>query len=315
MLKEDWSKHIKIDRNAILEQLDEHYVTIDEKLVVRFYTLKPSGTQLLVDGLCVVLHDALPYYVYGEADIKKIGLMKAGLNAHQNFGLRDPHTDGKYGELLLFVLVESVLGCKMIAHKIQSLTNTNDQIKGGDGIFIGDYEYMGTKYPSYLIGESKVTGSLSLALKEAFVSLERFHDEKDSIGFLGNELIVAQQFLRIEDVDLEELYNRLTPSTAEFKLQNLVHPVLLMYPTTSFQKCETSALDAEGLRTAIIAKLKGKEEKLMNTIKEKLVEFPRFKTVYLDFFIIPCNSVKAFREYMFKQIHAVPYQRFTKDEK
>lgn len=311
MFKEDWAKHIKIDRQAILDQLDEHFVTVGEKLVVRFYTLKPSGTQLLVNGLCIVLHDALPYYVYGDADIKKLGLLKAGLTAHQNFGLKDPDTDGKYGELLLFVLVESVLGCKMIAHKIKSLTNTKDQIKGGDGIFIGNYEYKGKKYPSYLIGESKVTGSFALALSEALESLARFHDDKETLGFLGNELIVAQQFLSIDNIDLNELYNRLTPSKPEFKQQNLVHPVLLMYPTNSFKKCEQAATDAEQLRKAVLSKLKNKETILLQKIQEKLVAYPRVKTVFIDFFIIPCSSVKLFREYMFNQIHAVPYQRKT----
>lgn len=98
----------------------------------------------MVNGFCQVLHDNLTYYVYDENRIKDNPVC-AGQNAGSYFGQKDPQADGKYGELLLFVLVESVLGCKMIAHKLKSLTNVIDQIKGGDGVFLGNYDYLGEK--------------------------------------------------------------------------------------------------------------------------------------------------------------------------
>ncbi|MGJ1286348.1 Hachiman antiphage defense system protein HamA [Sphingobacterium spiritivorum] len=197
MFTEDWTKHIKINKEELLNQLNNHFLFIDKKLVLRLYTLKPSGTRILINGICESLHNSLGYYVFGDSDIAKKGEMWAGLNAKNSFGDKQPQTDGKYGELLLFVLVESVLGCKMVAHKIKSLSNNSDQIKGGDGVFIGNYNIDGTDHPAYLIGESKVTAKFSDALREALISIDRFHNASSASFFLDNELIVAKEFIRV----------------------------------------------------------------------------------------------------------------------
>jgi hypothetical protein len=50
-------------------------------------------------------------------------------------------------------------------------TSGNDQAKGSDGIFCGDY--MGK--PAILLGESKTYTSLADAVRIAFTSLDRFY--------------------------------------------------------------------------------------------------------------------------------------------
>jgi len=308
MPSEDWSTHIKIDRRNILEQLDRHYLVFQHKLVLRFYTIKPSGTRLMVNGICSVLHKSLTYFVYGEDKIADDPIW-AGANAGGYFGLKDPQTDGKYGELLLFVLVESVLGCKMVAHKIKSLSNRRDQVKGGDGIFIGNYEHDGLILPAYLIGESKVTGNFALALKEAMQSIDKFHKPGTGPAFLDNELIVAQEFISESHVNLDELYERLTPGSRLFQEQVLVHPILLMYNTQSFEKFERAAIDPATLSAAIGNELSGKEQNYLRKISKQCEAYPNLKKVFLDFFVIPCNSVDEFRDAMYEKIHHVPYQR------
>ncbi len=313
MFTEDWTKHIKIDRDLISKQLDQHFLEWDSKLTLRFYTIKPSGTQIIFNGLNSVLHNSLPHYVYGNDEIEKLGPMLAGLNANSKFGLKNPKTDGKYGELLLFVLVESLLGCKMVAHKIKSLTNTRDQIKGGDGIFIGDYQFKSEKHPAYLIGESKVTTTLNKALKEALISIERFHSADTINNFLDEELIVAKEFLSVTDTNLDELYDRLTPSSTIFKEQILVHPILLMYSSSKFEKLQKESASMEILQSAINESVKGKGKDYLVKINNELDNYPEVKKVYLDFFILPCKSVDEFRNLMYKKIHGVPYQYIVKD--
>jgi hypothetical protein len=314
MFTEDWPQHIKINRSQLLDQLNQHFFNVSEKLVLRFYTLKPSGTRLLVNGVCDALHNALAYYVYGEADLKKEGEMWAGLNAKSFFGQKQPQSDGKYGELLLFVLVESVLGCKMVAHKIRSLSNNSDQVKGGDGIFIGNYDVAENNYPAYLIGESKVTGTFGEALREALISINRFHDVTSNSDFLGNELIVAKEFIKVTSGNIDELYERLTPTTDAFKKQILVHPILLMYNTDAFAKLERESFSPEELEKAMAAKLDGKDKLLMKKITDKIKEYPEVQKVFLDFFILPCNSVDDFRNSMYQKIHGVPYTAPVKND-
>lgn len=307
----DWSSHIKIDRGKIMAQLEQHFLEVNNKITMRFYTLKPSGTRLLVNGICDVLHRNLTFFVYGEKKISEDPIW-AGANAGSYFGLKDPQTDGKYGELLLFVLVESVLSCKMIAHKLLSLSNFVDQVKGGDGIFVGNYEYNGVTSPAYLIGESKVTKSFSDALTEAFLSLQRFHRPEGGPNFLDQELIVAQEFISHTNHNIDELYDRLTPSTDKFKQQVLVHPILLMYKTKSFEKFELTAKNQLELSDLIAKALKGKQKVYLDKINAKCDDFVNVSKVYLDFFVIPCNSVDEFRDTMFQRIHHVPYQRLKK---
>ncbi|HKG08523.1 MAG TPA: DUF1837 domain-containing protein [Pedobacter sp.] len=315
MYTEDWSKHIKINRTAIAAQLDHHFIDVRDKVTIRMYTLKPSGNLVLVNSLCDALHSFLAYYVYGEADITKHGDTWAGLNAKGVFGHKDPSTDGKFGELLLFALVESFLNCKMIAHKIRSLTNNKDQLKGGDGIFLGNYLINGKEHPAYLIGESKVTTSFGEALNEALDSLNRFTDVRLSSEFLDNELIVAQEFVKVVSADLDELYDRLTPTTISYKNQVLVHPVLLMYKTDWFGKLETKSATPKELGDAILNKLSGTEKIYMDKIVKKTIDYPQLQKIYLDFFILPCTSVDDFRNAMYYKIHGAPYVKPAKDDR
>jgi len=307
MFSEDWSTHIKIDRQLIKDQLEEQFIEIDHKIILRFYTIKPSGTQLLVNGICEVLHRSLAYFVYGSDEIEKDPVW-AGANAGQRFGFKDPQTDGKYGELLLFVLVESVLGCKMVAHKLASLSNFNDQVKGGDGVFVGNYEIEGKSYPAFLIGESKVIGGLAAGLTDAFKSLARFYNEDGGPKFLDQELIVAQQFISTTHHSIDELYNRLTPTKPEFHEQVLIHPVMIMY-SSAYDKLELAAASPADLSAAIRKRLQGNEKKYLEKVQAQYAKHPNVGKVYLDFFIIPCRSVDEFRDAMYQRIHHAPFQR------
>jgi hypothetical protein len=303
----DWSSHIKIDRTLVTSQLNQHFIEIDHKLTLRFYTLKPSGTQILMDGLCTILHDNLPYYVYGDKQFAELGPIKAALRSSHFFGHKDPSSDGKYGELLLFMLVESLLGCKMIAHKIRALTNVVDQVKGGDGIFLGNYDINGSPHPAYLIGESKVTATFANALNEALLSINRFYEGAEASIFRDHELIVAKESLRSVDVDLDELYDRLTPTTELFRQQIVVHPILLMYKLKDFTKLCQDSTTTEELQTGIEKLFIGKEKRMLEKIKQKVDPYTELKKVYLDFFIFPCESVDTFRKIMYQKIHASPY--------
>ncbi|WP_175635983.1 Hachiman antiphage defense system protein HamA [Pedobacter ghigonis] len=311
---EDWSAHIKINRAEILGQLDQHYFAVNDKLALRLYTIRPSGTRMLVNGLCDALHNALEHFVYSDEKIKQDPGW-AARNAGRYFGGKDPSTDGKYGELLLFVLVESVLGCKMVAHKLKSLSNFNDQVKGGDGIFIGNYDHQGKISPAYLIGESKVTATFGHALEEALKSLDRFYNENGGAAFLDQELIVAQEFIGQGHNNIDELYDRLTPTKQAFKEQLLVHPTLLMYSTAKYANFEKVALDSKSLSAAISKALKGHEKTYLKSITSKSSLYPKPFASYLDFFIIPCTSVNDFRNAMFEKIHYMPYVKPVKNGK
>ncbi|WP_312793014.1 DUF1837 domain-containing protein [Sphingobacterium sp.] len=314
MDKIQWDRLIKIDRTWVDNELQEHFSDVSSKIKLKLYTVKVSGTQMLPDSIVDALLQMLPDYVYNNNEIQNLGERRAALSANQFFGQKDPKADGKYGELLLFALVESILGCKMVAHKIQTLTNFTDQVKGGDGIFLGDYTiFDGSIQPAYLIGESKIMGQFSAALKDAILSLDRFHNLKDSAKFRSTELLVARNNLPIDDsIDPEELFERLNPTSNVFKDQILVHPVLLMYDESVIAKCESSFSSTRKEFEDNIRLLIGdKKTNIIQTITEKIALSEGVKNVYVDFFLIPFNDVNKFRNAMYQAIHGIPYPFYS----
>ena len=304
-----WENLIEIDRTWITKQLNHLFQDIDVKVNINLYCVKPSGTKLSILALADELHYMLPDYVYGKKKRKEMGDRKAALTANHFFGKKDPKTDGKYGELLLFALVESVLGCKMIAHKIRSITNFSDQVKGGDGVFLGNYSISdGRLQPALLIGESKVMGSYSDALKDALVSLSRFCDAASDPEFLSTELVIAKENLNLGDeMDLDELYNRLTPSTSEYKEQILVLPVLLMFNSKGLKNCEDKCMTAADLENEIHKLIHSKKARFIKSIKDKLAEYREVRKMHLHFFLLPCTNVDEFRNTLYYKIHGVSH--------
>jgi len=199
----------------------------------------------------------------------------------------------------------------MIAHKIRTLTNAVDQVKGGDGIFMGNYQIDTDKtINAYLIGESKVTQTFATALEEAYKSIDRFHNSLSSPRFMDTELMIASDNLFADEdlspEELDEIYKRLTPTTDEYKNQVIVHPILIMYDSARVTSCENSAIDNKHLEELLFLKLFDKPS-YHKKISDKLEEFSELKKFYLDFFIVPHNSIKVFRNYMYYAIHGVEY--------
>ena len=325
-MKIDWDKKIKIDTEWTNRQLTNHFNNKSAKVVVRAYTPKVTGTKFCCNSLIEELGYLLPDYVhsdkskkkqlksltakYGE-DIAKERLPNALYSEAQTFfGKKQPATDGKYGELLLFALCESILKSKMVAHKIEGLSNNKDQVKGGDGIFLGNYESTnGNLVPAIFIGESKIMQERSKSVDEALDSLNRFHDNQTQAEFNQMEFIVANRTLSLDesDIDYDEVYERLTPGTEVFKNQITVHPILLMYNTSTISKLETKAADKEHLELLISNHICEKKDEIVKIINDKLNSYSEIKKVYVDFFCFPFNNIDNFRNGMYFNIHKVPY--------
>jgi len=327
-MKIDWEKKINIDTEWTNRQLINHFIKKSAKVVVRAYTPKVTGTKFCSNSLIEELGYFLPEYVHSEKSkhnkLKSLTIKygeKTALQRHQIalyeeaqafFGKKDPTTDGKYGELLLFALCESILKCKMIAHKIEGLSNGKDQVKGGDGIFLGNYELSdGNLAPAILIGESKIMQKRSDCIDDALNSLDRFHNSTTQAEFNKMEFIVANRTLSINesDIDYDEVYERLTPGSEMFKNQITVHPILLMYNTKTIENLETQASDREHLELLISNHLDNKKDEIIKIIDEKLNLYPEIKKVYVDFFCFPFNNINNFRNGMYFNIHKVPYTK------
>lgn len=327
----NFSNLITINKKWVDKEFNHHYTQkVNNKLNVRLYSIKPSGTTINSISLANTLLDMLPYYFKSKSEIDKQVKKEVAKTVHEystaceidqveelnkiiftrtyreakNF-FKKKNSDsksGKYGELLLFGLVESILDCKMIAHKITNLTNYHDEVKGGDGIFMGNYKLSnGNIENAYLIGESKVWKDYSGAKKDALESINRFYDSKIQADFKTLEFFIAQKDIEkvIDDkADIDELYDRLDQKSELFKSQIAVHPILIMYETKKYDNLMKKALNNIELTDLIDENIKSKQDKTLNSIAIKVKEFPELEKVFLDFILIPTNSVADFNDTM-----------------
>ena len=125
------------------------------------------------------------------------------------------------------------------------------------------------------------------------------------------EFIVANRTLSLDvnDIDYDEVYERLTPGSQKFTNQITVHPILLMYNTATISKLETDASDKDDLELLIKNHLINKKEEIIKIINDKLDSYTEIKKVYVDFFCFPFNNIDNFRNGMYFNIHKVPYTK------
>jgi len=302
-----WQKLVQIND----EWLSRYLITRDffehSKVKIRCYSIQFSGN--LNDFAAIAKYAALqiPEYVFGPKGIKKIGHKEAFMEAMKYFGKRVTKTEGKYGELMLFLFVESVLKCPLVAYKMRSLSNFSDQVKGADGVFLGNYEYSsGSFIEARLIGESKIMEGFSSCVTQAYDSLNRFHDKVTGPEFMATEFIVAKNNLFDNDdkeIDIDELYDSLTPGTTSFAAKIWVHPIFIMYETNVIDNIELKAKNRDEAEEFMQEYFKTRAQEHIEYIKEKLQDNPELQKIYLDFFIIPVKSVEKFRNEVCFNIH------------
>ncbi|MCR5889254.1 DUF1837 domain-containing protein [Hymenobacter sp. J193] len=305
----DWNKLIKIEDKWIEKHLLSQTTSRDTKVVVRGYSIPFSGTKNSYKNFAVALSEIIGEFTHDKSQLSRLGILKANKNAQKIFGNIDPSKDGRYGELILFAIVESILRCPMVSHKIPS--SFHDQVKGGDGIFIGDYEYKKGEYnTAILIGESKIWQNYSAALDDSLASVDRFHDSTSGPRFNSQEFLVAKRGIALsDDFDPEVLYNYLSPETTEHRSCIMVHPTFIMYETNTINTIERKALTAIEAETLIKNYISSRHSDHINLINEKLALFSNLNAVYLDFFILPVKSVDDFRKEVFYEIHGINYTK------
>ena len=324
----------KIDKSWMEKELTSHLTEkIGDKVSMRVYTVKPSSTQIDFISLSNFLTRIIPHYVYSikeiEDDIernlrrneKAIRKSNVELDEHELIEIiakekervknetwidifnksriffrkkGEDYIGGKYGELMLFALVEGVLECKMVAHKIKHLTNVNDEIKGSDGVFLGNYN----ENKAILFGESKVMQSMSGAIVDALESINRYHNDPEKAHNISHELLIAREHIHKYNVDdIDDLYDRLDPTSVDYKEQLLVHPIILMYERSFIKsiqkKAKTYKEFNEMISTELITRLKRKKE-VFDLLNNHIVE-QKLEHSFLDFFLIPVDDVSKFR--------------------
>ncbi|MDE8757136.1 DUF1837 domain-containing protein [Pectobacterium polaris] len=150
---------------------------------IRFHHLKFDGNgQPMVKALAGKLYEYIIDYCLSMQDREdKLTNQQAlvltkqarALFRHPEITDDSPDKTGEAGETLLFFLLEAIIGAPQIVAKMELKTNSNDEVKGSDGIHIKWNEE--DDLVDFYFGESKLYKRVSAAMDAALESIESFH--------------------------------------------------------------------------------------------------------------------------------------------
>lgn len=267
---------------------------LTDNLTVRFYRLPHIDNAVDEAGFINYVLKSIQGYVFDVDEIKE--LINDGEDPFESaikfFGDVDPLRDGRYGELILYILTEGLLGVPLVVHKIAQSYSPNKQVEGSDGLFIGNF---GGEL-SLMIGEAKMRTRFSVCLPDAVGSIERFKAGNDA---LSHEIKVARKHLSkdINNLDqdaLTHLYNSMKFAKPEFDQFKISHPILLVYKEKDIGKIEAE------VEKAVTEIIQSNSEKIEKSITSTVSEL---KDNTLHFFLVPVADVNQLRKNLYKAFH------------
>lgn len=295
----DWSKLLRVDKDLFLDWFNlQEEVKVTEGVFIKFYSLNYKNNFPDDEGFINHLYQQVENYVFDEKTIQELkedGYIPIEI-ALNYFGNIDPISDGSYGELILYLFVEAVLQTPMIVHKIAQTYNDNDQVKGSDGVFIGNIDDKAT----LLVGESKMRNDFHKCVTDAICSLKRYVNNPESID---RELSVAKNHLskdlkNLDENDLDIIYQSLRTKQDEFQEYKICYPAFLMYKEEKIKNLVKKNLPE--IESQVLDFIKLVKDKRSDYVKRSL---PEINNITLEFFMMPVKDVSEFRELCYKIFH------------
>lgn len=294
-----------LEKNIKEDFLDLFYNDICDELLennnrINLFTLKVKNNAFSYDELVNELGNRLYYFALSRKQINQlkkedklndlIKKAKAKLKDHRT-------NDGELGEILLYCLLESHLNAPKILTKLELKTNSNDYVKGADGVHLlklneSDYQL--------ILGESKLNSDIREGIYEAFGSIDKFLNSNPKLEL---EIDLVNSELVKESYD-EDSYSA---------LKKIIIP--------SAKEDETYLDYSFGVFLGFDIKISEKEQKQSNSdfrknIREKIknevlaakssLNFQLRKTGYSGYqfyiYVVPFSDLKSVRKDIIKQI-------------
>lgn len=307
----EWPKLLRVNKDIFFDWFNfKEEVIVSEEVKIKFYSLKHKDNIPDNEGFIKHLYKEVENYVFDYRDIKE--LIEDGYSPSEKalsyFGDIDPLTDGRYGELILYLFVETVLQTPMIVHKIAQTYNNNDQVKGSDGIFIGNINDKAT----LLIGESKMRNDFNKCVGDVVDSLSRYINSPET---LNRELEVANRHLsqdlkNLNEGDLDLIYKSLRTKQKEFEEYSICYPAFLMYKEPKIEEIMQDILkETESQIFELLTKvMNNRSNYIINSLQTT-------SNITLEFFMMPVQNVSSFREMCYKIFHdGNEYKRVIKND-
>jgi hypothetical protein len=206
--------------------------------------------------------------------------------------------DGKFGEIILYLLMEGEFDMPTISHKISNKQSFAHEQKGSDGLFYGEYkgeEFLG-------LGEAKFHDkNWKNGLRVAIKDVEKYHD-KNPQRSLEEDLNIASATLHQEEFKGDHA-RRLQEIFDEGKsVAKILHPIFVGYKRDDLHEIQKSSGSISETNYEL-KRIIEDEDKLEHT-KEKVEEFgSEIQKHVLLFMFLPVENTTEFKKNLLTSIY------------
>lgn len=262
-----------------------HFVRSDGNGRVRLRALTDTVAQSVVD-YCLPRTRALEAYQRYVESGSTDRLVALATEARQLF--TKLNTSGEGGELLLFVLLERLLGIPQIICKMNLKTNPQVHFHGVDGVHIQALDSGGL---AIYWCESKLHASVSSAIGDCFTSIAPYLlDEGD--GSSQRDLALVRQFLDSGSPELDNVLVRYFSTTdPESARREIRGAALIGFDHDDYP--DTSSDDADAIAGATAASIADWGERVGGRVVAAGVQ-----AFEIEVLCLPMPSVAGFRDAM-----------------
>jgi len=263
---------------------------------VRLHYLKLNGNgEPMVKALANLLYEYIIDYCISSAnrpdvltarDSTRLTKEARKLFRHPEVAENNPDRTGEAGELLLFFLVEAVLGAPQIVSKMELKTNHRDEVKGSDGIHARYSEQ--DDIVDFFFGEAKLYIDPISAITAALKSIDDFH----SVDMLEHEFTMVTKHFKYSNDETKKSISSLIISGEAGPNVRLNHACLIGYNFKDFASLDGST--PKEMTADFISKFLSDSERLTKSLFSK-VDNMKCKQLSFEVFFLPFPSVDEFR--------------------
>jgi hypothetical protein len=200
----------------------------------------------------------------------------------------DPDETGQAGELLLYFLLETVLGAPQIVAKMDLKTNPSLEVFGSDGIHMtwDDVEQIVNLY----LGEAKLYQNVGAAITNALASLESFHVN----DMRRHECSMVTAHFKYADAQVQSVVADILDNKVPGSGVRLNHACFIGYNWDEYGKLPPGAA-AAALNDEFQKRYLADAPRIHKLLRDRLDSFAR-KHLHLNVLFVPFKSVQEFRD-------------------
>lgn len=276
--------------SACLDSLPDQLHLDGFEATIRFHHLKfdANGEPKFRD-LAQVLADHIIEYCFSVRRRGKPRLphQYARLSREGRAYLRKMSTSGEAGEMLLYFLLEAVLGAPQMVAKMELKTNPRMENFGSDGIHMRWNEADGRL--DVFFGEAKLEQTVYSALDSLMTSLEDFHAD----NLLEHEIGLVTSHYKHADEHVKSAVLQMLDRKEPADDCRINHACLVGYDWNEYGKLgEVKTAD---LHSEFTRRYAADLPRLHNLISSRFAGFTR-RRLRFEIFFLPFRTVQEFRD-------------------